>query len=132
MPLVEQIFELDSDHSLALLDGEEKLTNRLVNLLDTLACHLEVPARRALSARLRQLHPPDEDFAPEFRASQRELIELLAHPPHADLRRRMTPVDEKLLPALLHLSVNRQDPFAEARAYYFWERALDGLMHRRR
>jgi hypothetical protein len=44
----------------------------------------------------------------------------------------MPPVDEKLLPALLHLSVVRLDPSAEARAYYFWERALDGLMHRRR
>jgi hypothetical protein len=44
----------------------------------------------------------------------------------------MPRVDQRLLPALLHLSVVRQDPSAEARAYYFWERALDGLMHQKR
>jgi hypothetical protein len=132
---VEEVFELDSDHSLTLLDEEPDATRRLVRSLDALACHLDVPARRALAARRRQLFDAEleEDPAPEFRARQRELIDLLASPPpfSVHIRRRMPTVDPKLLPTLLHLSAVRQDPAAEARAYYFWERALDGLMHRR-
>src|SRR5262249_25687359 len=117
---------------LALIDEEPELNQRLIQALDALTCHLDPSARRNLAARLRRLHPPGEDFASEFRAQQRELIDALAHPQRAEIRRRMPPADAKLLPALLPLSVVRLDPSAEARAYYFWERALDGLTHQRR
>jgi thiopeptide-type bacteriocin biosynthesis protein len=128
---VERIFQLDSRHCLTLLDEEDDPIHRLVRALDAIASGLDPAPRRALAARRRQVHPLEEDLAPEFRARQRALIRLLADPPasSAAVRRELGTVDEKLLPALLHLSVNRLDPASEARAYYFWERALDGLLH---
>jgi hypothetical protein len=61
-------------------------------------------------------------------------------PPFARHRARLAAVHlpdgraPALLPALLHLAAVRLagvDAAAEARAYYFWERALEGLQRRR-
>ena len=110
----------------------------MILALDTLASGLDPAARRALAGRRRRAHDAEleEDPAPELRARQRRLIDLLAAPPEPCLRARqqlraLPPLDERLWPPLLHLCVNRRDPAEEARAYYFWERALDGLTHRK-
>jgi thiopeptide-type bacteriocin biosynthesis protein len=134
-PLVEEIFQLDSELALSLLESVEDPLERVLLSLDTLASSLPLSERRALAGRRRDAHEGEwtEDLSPEYRARQRRLLELLAAPPDECLRARaaLPRIDEKLFAPLLHLSVVRHDPQLEASAYYFWERALDGLSHRR-
>src|SRR5207237_10655951 len=86
-------------------------------------------------------------LAAEFRARQSRLHAVLSasplSPPFAAQRARVAVAARKLpdarrraiLPPLLHLAAVRlagPDRTAELRALYFWDRALDGLVHRSR
>ncbi len=98
MPLIERAFEVDSDLALALAAvGEDDadavtsdVTERIVLALDTLASSLDLTSRRALAGRRRRAHEHEltEDLAPEYRARQRRLVDLLAHPPPLALEAR--------------------------------------------
>jgi thiopeptide-type bacteriocin biosynthesis protein len=126
-PTLEKLFEIDSDLALSTL-GQE-VSNCLLTSMDGLASQLDLDERRRLAAELRRATEDelDEDLAPEYRARQKEFLELLRDRPAINL----PPFDRALLPALLHLAAVRRDPSSEARTYYFWERALDSLSHQR-
>jgi thiopeptide-type bacteriocin biosynthesis protein len=144
--VVEAIFQSESELCCDLFASEEPcdLTEACVLALDGLATGLglDLLARQELARRQRTaLGDPDEaGLDREFRARQRRLHALLEAPPApfaahlarlAELPTR--PVD--VLPSLLHMSANRlagTDPVDEARATYFWQRALDGLVSRSR
>jgi thiopeptide-type bacteriocin biosynthesis protein len=150
---VERAFESDSRLVLDLLALDEDPLALAVASLDALAtgAGLDLAARRALAARRRAAHddrlvppgagrddPAVRALAGEYRAHQRALVAQLAAPPapfaaHVARLRPLT-LPPSLLPALLHLAINRllgTDPLDEARAFYFWERALDSLAHRK-
>jgi thiopeptide-type bacteriocin biosynthesis protein len=128
----------------------------VVLAMDALAAGLGLdPAARAqLAARRRDAHgvPRGEGdpYASTFRRVQRRLGDALADARHAPAafatqRERVAAarsssalpgsVAQTILPALVHLTANRlvgTAPDLEARACYFWERALDGVLARAR
>jgi class I lanthipeptide synthase len=151
---VEAVFQSESELVLELLaragdpsdtpDG----TEILVRGFDVLAraAGLDLAARRALAARARaaaEPHaPPRRERDAEHRRRGRRLLAALSGAPDeatpalaahaARLRRRSPPA--ALLPALLHLFAVRllgPDRSQEALATYLWDRALEGLLHRR-
>ena len=158
---VERLFEADSALVCDLLDEDAEpdadATELLVRSLDVLAAGLglDLAERRELARRRRDAYaavPGSNDgerdpLAAEFRARQARLQAVLSatplSPPFAAQRARVAVAVRKLsearrraiLPALLHLAAVRlagADRQAEARAVYFWERTLDGLVHRAR
>jgi thiopeptide-type bacteriocin biosynthesis protein len=150
---LEKIFEADSSLACALVDGEDDLTLRLVRTFDALttALGLALEARRSLAARRRAAWAPlffeaRDVLSEEHRLRQSRLHDVLTAPPappftlYLDRVRVVAPSLplerwESLLPALLHLSAVRQaGPVVEeeARAVYFWERALEGIAARAR
>jgi thiopeptide-type bacteriocin biosynthesis protein len=148
---VERVFEADSELACALLaDGAEPL-EATVRAFDALAVafDLDAPARRELARRRRAAHAAEldgleETLAQDFRARQARLHELIAgtHEPAfvryaARVGAAVRPLEPDrratLLAPLLHLSSVRLqgvERFEEARAYYLWERTLDGLIAR--
>jgi thiopeptide-type bacteriocin biosynthesis protein len=153
MDAVERIFEADSELACTLLAEEAEPLEATVRAFDALAgaFELDPAARRELARRRRAAHegelaPVDESLAQDFRARQSRLHEALtaAHDPalmryaaRVGAAARTLPTEQRagLLPPLLHLSSVRLqgvDRFAEARAYYLWERALDGIIARKK
>jgi thiopeptide-type bacteriocin biosynthesis protein len=147
MDAVEQLFELDSALACEqLLEGDP--LEETVCALDALAAGLGLSlferrelARRRRAAHAAELEPIAEELSARFRAGQARLHERLRVPPAGFCERveravaDLSPARRQaLLPPLLHLaSVRRQGPGpVEAEAYYFWERALDGLIARSR
>lgn len=125
----EKLFEADSDLVLEELehqgpDGDPVVA--IVNALDSLtrALGLGDDDRHALARRLRDATGHDD--RDDYRRLQRALADLRPRP-----YPRMPPPSDALA-AVLHMTVNRRDPRAEARAYYLWERALDSLRARQR
>jgi thiopeptide-type bacteriocin biosynthesis protein len=150
MDAVEAVFQSDSELACALLAemGDGDVTAPLVGSFDALAAGLGLgrEARHALSLRRRAANadqlPDARALAAEYRRRQAPLMALLAderRAPYAEHRARLAAIAlpagraEAILPALLHLAAVRLagvDPVEEARAYYFWERALEGLLRR--
>src|SRR5262249_50195134 len=80
--------------------------------------------------------PDARALADEYRARQGRLMQLLEAPPdsfavHKKGLRKWSRA-RTALPALLHLACNRGARDEEARAFYFWERALESLLKRHR
>ncbi|MBI4508680.1 MAG: lantibiotic dehydratase [Deltaproteobacteria bacterium] len=158
--IVEGVFESDSLLACELLatPGEADLVELLVRSMDTMArgLGLGLPERLALARRRRGAHEEELGGAPEqgqlkqaYRMRQARLMAVLSGQledelsaplgRHAIRLSKMTPLLEqsewnRLLASLLHLAAVRlagTERGLEAQAYYFWERALEGLTHTR-
>jgi len=160
MPAIEAVFESDSDLVCDLLTtgalgSDPEPVDLVVQSFDTLASAfgLGEEARRELARSRRAAHHGlvrEEDLAAEYRRRQRGLMATLsgraeddgANRPFAAHAARVASLEGELpralraatLPALLHLTAVRVAGLhrdVEARAYVFWERALEGLMRSR-
>lgn len=152
--LVEKLFELDSELVIRLLEVETEEADRvelLVRSFDALAQGLgqDLEGRRRMARGRRDAAAPwlDREHDAEYRARQRRLAAVLAgtaddgfaavFDAHAT-RVRALGVERSLddvLGSLLHVCAVRlagARPDDEAAAYFFWERALEGLSARRR
>jgi thiopeptide-type bacteriocin biosynthesis protein len=135
----ERLFEAESDATLRLLETFDPDADPIVSVVAALEATartvgLDDEARHALARRLRDAtgHGERADAAADYRRVMRALAApgVIGAPAYP-----VPPPPPDALEAALHLTTNRAgaaDPDVEARAYYLWERALDGLRARKR